>query len=104
MTPLQAVMNAGGFKDTAKPAGVIVIRKGPDNRPMPLRVDLQRVLDGESTAEDLQLQPYDIVYVPKTWIAQANQFVNEYVERLLLFRGTTFGLGFTYELNSVERR
>ena len=104
MTPLQAVMNAGGFKETAKPAGVIVIRKGPDNRPIPLRVDLQRIIDGESTPEDLQLQPYDIVYVPKTWIAKANQFVNEYIERLLLFKGTTLGLGFVYDLNSSSRR
>ena len=104
MTPLQAVMNAGGFKETAKPAGVIVIRKGPDNRPIPLRVDLQRIIDGETTAEDLQLQPYDIVYVPRTWIAKANQFVHEYIERLLLFRGTTLGLGFSYDLNPTSRR
>ena len=99
MTPLQAVMNAGGFKETAKPAGVIVIRKGPDNRPIPLRVDLQRIIDGATTAEDLQLQPYDIVYVPKTWIAKANKFVNEYIEKLFLYRGTTLGFGFTYDLN-----
>jgi protein involved in polysaccharide export with SLBB domain len=104
MTALHAVFNAGGFKDSAKPGGVIVIRKGPDNRPIPLRVDLQRVLDGEVTAEDLRLQPYDIVYVPKTWIAKANQFVHEYIERLLLFRGTTVGLGFTYDLNPAPYR
>ena len=103
MTPLQAVMNAGGFKETAKPAGVIVIRKGPDNRPIPLRVDLQRIIDGDTTAEDLQLQPYDIVYVPKTWIAKANKFVNEYIEKLFLYRGTTLGFGFTYDLNPRPR-
>lgn len=103
MTPLQAVINAGGFKETAKPAGVIVIRKGPDNGPVPLRVDLQRIIKGETPTEDLQLQPYDIVYVPKTWIAEANKFVNEYIEKLFLYRGTTLGLGFTYDLNPRPR-
>ncbi len=98
MTALQAVINAGGFRETAKPDGVIVIRKGPENQPIPIRVDLEQVIDGEEI-RDFQLHPYDIVYVPKTWIAKANKFVNQYIERLLLFKGVSVGLGFTYELN-----
>ena len=37
MTPLQAVLDAGGFKETAKPEGAIVIRKGPGMNQFPLR-------------------------------------------------------------------
>lgn len=102
MTALQAVINAGGFRETARPGAVIVIRKGPDNRPVPIRVDLDPSLDGDSAEGDIRLEPSDIVYVPKTWIAKANQFVNQYVERLLLYRGATLGLGFSYELNPVK--
>jgi protein involved in polysaccharide export with SLBB domain len=98
MTPLQAVIDAGGFKETAKPEAVIVIRKGSENQPIPHRVNLKQTLDGMNSV-DFSLQPYDIVYVPKTWIAEANKFVNEYIERLLLFKGTSLGFGFTYELN-----
>ncbi len=98
MTALQAVINAGGFRETAKPDGVIVIRKGPENQPIPIRVDLEQVIYGEEI-RDFQLQPYDVVYVPKTWIAKANKFVNQYIERLLLFKGASLGFGFTYELN-----
>ncbi len=101
MTALQAVINAGGFRETAKPEGVIVIRKGADNRPIPIRVDLEQVIDGEEI-RDFQLHPYDIVYVPKTWIAKANKFVNQYIERLLLFKGISVGLGFSYELNDSD--
>lgn len=100
MTALQAVIGAGGFRETAKPDGVIVIRKGPDNRPVPVRVDLDQAIDGETAEGDIRLQPYDVVYVPKTWIAKANKFVNQYIERLLLYRGAS--LGFSYELHSAD--
>jgi polysaccharide export outer membrane protein len=98
MTALQAVFNAGGFKETAKLEGALIIRKGPDNRPIPLPMDLKKALYGGTAGAGFQLQPYDIVYVPKTFIAEANKFVNQYIERLLLFRGVS--LGFSYELHS----
>jgi protein involved in polysaccharide export with SLBB domain len=96
LTALQAVMQSGGFKDTAQPRETIVIRKGADNRPIPVRVDLAAVLSGATNGEDFSLQPDDILYVPKSPIAKANLFVNQYIEQLLLFRGVSFG--FTYEL------
>ena len=99
MTPLQAVIDAGGFKETAKPEDVIVIRKGPEDRPIPFRVNLKQTIDGENPAREFQLQAYDVVYVPKSWIAEADKFVNQYIEQLLLFKGTTLGFGFTYEFN-----
>ncbi len=102
MTALQAVINAGGFKDTARPGAVIVIRKGPDNRPMPVRVDLDQALDTESAEGDFPLQPQDIVYVPRTWIAQANLFVKQYIQDLILYRGIS--LGFGYQINPDTRR
>jgi protein involved in polysaccharide export with SLBB domain len=100
MTALQAVFSAQGFRETAEAAGVIVIRKGPDRRPVPIRVDLN-AFDRENAGADFQLQPYDVVYVPKSYIAEANKFVNQYVERLLLFRGTSFG--FSYDVNTWRR-
>jgi protein involved in polysaccharide export with SLBB domain len=98
LTALQAVMQSGGFKVTAQPSETLVIRKGPDNRPIPMRVDLSAALNGNTNAPDLILRPDDIVYVPKSPIAKANQFVNQYIEQLFLFRGVS--LGFTYELHS----
>jgi len=98
LTALQAVMQSGGFKVTAQPSETLVIRKGPDNRPVPMRVDLSAALNGNTNAPDLILRPDDIVYVPKSPIAKANQFVNQYIEQLFLFRGVS--LGFTYELHA----
>jgi len=93
MTALQAVFIAGGFKETAKPEGAIIIRRGPDNQPFPVRIDLAKVYDAKNPGNDLQLQPYDIVYVPKTWIAEANKFMDQYIRKLLLFNGWGLGYG-----------
>lgn len=101
MTALQAVFNAGGFRETARPGAVIVIRKGSDNQAIPIRVDLDPSLDGESAKGDISLEPSDIVYVPRTFIAKANLFVNQYIERLFLYRGVS--LGFSYEINNRNR-
>lgn len=100
MTALQAVIGAGGFRETAKPDGVIVIRKGDDNRPVPIRVDLKTAIDGDANEGDIPLRSYDVVYVPKTWIAKANKFVTQYIEQLFLYRGAS--LGFSYELHSAD--
>jgi protein involved in polysaccharide export with SLBB domain len=100
LTALQAVMQSGGFKNTAQPSETLVIRKGPDSRPVPVRVDLDSMLSGSTAGRDFRLQPDDIVYVPKSAIAKANQFVNQYVEQLFLFRGVS--LGFSYDLRDNQ--
>lgn len=98
MTPLQAVFNAGGFMETSKPKSAIVIRKGLDNRPVPIKMNLKDAMYGKSKSADFLLQPQDIVYVPKSTIAKLNKFVDQYIEGLFMFRGVS--MGFTYELHT----
>ena len=97
MTPLQAVFNAGGLKETASPENAIIIRKGPGNKPVPIALNLEDAMHGKAGTADFLLKPDDIVFVPKTAIAKANKFVNQYIENLLLFRGVSFG--FSYQVN-----
>lgn len=94
MTPLQAVLHAGGFKETAKPEETIIIRKAADKRPYPIRVDLGAALYGNGPAKDFQLKTFDIVYVPKSGIAKADKFMEQYIEKLLLFKGWYVNLGY----------
>jgi protein involved in polysaccharide export with SLBB domain len=98
MTPLQAVFNAGGFKETASPESAIIIRKGPGNKPVPIAMNLNDAMQGKNGSANFLLQPDDIVYVPKSAIAKANKFVDQYIENLLLFRGVS--MGFSYEVHS----
>lgn len=96
MTVLQAVMNSGGFMDSAQPESTIIIRKGSDNKPVPFQVNLQQVLNGNAPEADLMLRPADIVYVPKSQIAKVDLFVKQYIHDLIPFRG----FGFSYDLNN----
>jgi polysaccharide biosynthesis/export protein len=101
MTPLQAVLKAGGFKETASPENAIVIRKGPGNKPVPIAMNLEDAMHGKAGSADFLLRPDDVVFVPKSAIAKADKFVNQYIENLLLFRGVSFG--FSYEVHSDSK-
>ena len=91
MTALRAVMNAGGFLNTAKPEAVIVIRNGGGaDAPIPIRLNLEESIDGETTLGDISLQPFDVVFVPKSAIANVNLFVDQYIRGVLMFRGWGF--------------
>ncbi len=91
MTALQAVINAGGFLNTAKPEATLVIRHGGAvDAPIPIRLDLEESIDGETTLGDIPLQPFDVVYVPKSAIANVNLFVKQYIQGALMFRGWGF--------------
>jgi protein involved in polysaccharide export with SLBB domain len=95
---LQAIFNSGGFTKDAKLSSVIIISKGKDNQPIARKVDLKRVLKGEATGEDFMLKPFDMVYVPKTELAQADEFMIH----IYNFIPRNIYLGFSYELRQQD--
>jgi protein involved in polysaccharide export with SLBB domain len=92
MTVLQAIVQSGGLTNAANPAETLIIRKGENDTPIPIRVDLQSVVNATTTEADIQLQPDDIVYVPISAIANVNKFIDQYIGGLLMFRGWSFGV------------
>lgn len=93
ITALQAILNAGGFRETAQPSNIIIISKGPDNSATVRTVDLEKVISGDAEGTDLLLKPYDIVYVPKSQIANANKFVDQYINNIV---PDFLSVGFSY--------
>jgi len=102
MVPLDSVMSvadavfaAGGLEETAAADCVILLRRGVEGgKPQAFQVDMEAGLFAEV---DLPLlQPFDVIYVPKTRIAHLDQYVEQYVNRLIP-RNTafsaTYGLG-----------
>jgi protein involved in polysaccharide export with SLBB domain len=83
MTAMEAIFSAGGFRETAEPGSVIVLRRSPKNTRMVRKVDLKNVLAGNPTEQNLVLRPFDVVYVPKTFISKANKFVEQYLSRMI---------------------
>ena len=67
---LRAIIEAGGFADTAKQRQVVIIRRARDGRPMMRTVNLNHALAGQPGAELVPLRRFDIVYVPKTGLAE----------------------------------
>lgn len=78
LSAMQAVASAGGFKPSARKGEVLVIRRAGTPQPVVIPVDLDAAISGTDTSQDILLQPYDVVYVPKTAIAEVNQFVDQY--------------------------
>ncbi len=92
---LQAIAQVGGFTDTAHKNEVVLIRKKADGRPQVFQLDLEKVIDGTDMSQDITLQPLDVVFVPKSHIANVNLWVDQYITRILPF----WGVSFSYELN-----
>jgi polysaccharide export outer membrane protein len=82
MTPLQAVLAAGGFKDTAQRDSVLYVARGTTGTYQASRVDLDDVVKN-GTPETVRLMGNDVVFVPASRIANANTFVEQYIRKLL---------------------
>lgn len=83
MTVLQSLSEAGGVKDTAKRDQIVIIRRGSDNKPVTLTMNMEKIITGTETAQDLNLLPNDIVYVPRSTIANVNIWVDQYLRKMI---------------------
>jgi len=69
---------------------VLLIRRGPENQALAMMVNMEKVNDGTDLSQDVYLKPFDIVYVPKTAITNANLWIEQYLTRMVP------RIGFTY--------
>ena len=93
MTVTQAISQAGGVKDTARTKEVVVIRHGENNKRLALQVNVEKVIDGTDMSQDIVLKPFDVVYVPRTSIANVDIWVDQYIRKIL---PVTISTGFGY--------
>jgi len=83
LTLYQAVQTAGGFTVTAHRKQVILIRKGPDGTPVGRAIDVRPIEDGTNPSLDIPLRPLDVVFVPRSKIADVDLFVQQYIRDVL---------------------
>jgi hypothetical protein len=62
-----------------------VIRQNPAGKPFVTVVDMEKVQRGIDMTMDVNLMPYDMVYVPKSPIAEIDKWVAQYIRNLLPF-------------------
>lgn len=85
MTVLQAIVEAGGFRDTADIEKVILLRPLEENRFGHREINLSKVLTNEDPQSDALVTREDVIFVPRTGIARANLWVQQYIRNLLPF-------------------
>jgi protein involved in polysaccharide export with SLBB domain len=92
-TVLEAVFAAGGFLPTASLADVIVVRRIETGGYELVAADLDKVLDGKDARGNLALRPFDVVYVPRSPIADVNRWMDLYIRQ-------NIPITFTYRLDA----
>ncbi len=84
MSAMQAIAQAGGIAYTGKSGSVVVLRRSGQDEALYFQLNAGDLLKGPGRGEDIALQPYDIVFVPRTLIADVNIFVNQYLRPMIV--------------------
>jgi len=82
-TVLQAILQANGFKNTARANEVLLIRQRAGGGYDWQVLNLEKALSGESFAANIPLAPRDVIYVPSSDIANVDLFVDQYIRQVL---------------------
>jgi protein involved in polysaccharide export with SLBB domain len=92
MTLYQAIQAAGGFLDTAHRKQVILVRRSAEGKAVGVAIDVRAIESGNDPDQDVPLQPLDMVFVPKSKIADVNVYVDQYIRKNLPPIPFAFGL------------
>lgn len=82
-TLAQALARAGGTRLSGDDANVFIIRRGAGNKPEFLSTRYSALEHGRDASADVELAPFDVVYVPKTGIAEVYRYFNQYVQQFV---------------------
>jgi protein involved in polysaccharide export with SLBB domain len=88
LTAVQAMVQAGGWKDTADLKEVVLLQRVSEtsNEYRPSKLNLAQVVENGDPKADVVLGPSDIVVVPMTGIARANVWMKQYVLNMFPIR------------------
>lgn len=111
LTALAAIVRAGGFnRKHASFKNVVVIRH-KDGQRYGCALDFRDTLKGKE-AKPFYLEPYDIVWVPRTTISKVNQWIDQYINKIVPQTGflyryswgrSTIGMETDAYLQDIER-
>ena len=77
--PLQAIVLAGGWRETSKPEQVIILRRDRNGQIMTRVVDVKNALRDPRKLDIGPLKRFDVVFVSRSRIANENQFIQQYI-------------------------
>jgi len=88
--PFQALILAGGRTDTARAREVFVMRRLPGGELKTAVFDIDAGIRDPQLAEWGPLQRFDVVYVPRSAIANQNRFIQQYIRNALPIQFSLF--------------
>ncbi len=74
-TVAEAVAMAGGFTSKGKRNDIVLFRRVSDNWVSATKVNLKHMLTSKNLAEDLQLHPGDMIFVPQNRLSKIKPFI-----------------------------
>ena len=83
LTLSQAIARAGSYKVRGDTHAIFIIRRGPGDVPQFFSTRFSDIVAGKDPLADVRLAPYDVVYVPKTGIAEAYDWFNQYFQQFV---------------------
>jgi polysaccharide export outer membrane protein len=101
LTLLQAISRAGGLKNSAGMDNIIIVRHKFGEMPKAYSVDYHAAITGEDPASDVRLAAYDVVYVPRSGVANVYSYFQQFVQQFL---PTAFGLSYSLNPQTVVNR
>jgi protein involved in polysaccharide export with SLBB domain len=94
LTLAQVLFQAGGAKPSAQINQVLLLRYQGSNRSTVQVVRMGAIFNG--SRPDVALEPYDVVFVPRSKIAKVGAFVEQYINDLV-----PRSLLFPYNINNI---
>jgi polysaccharide biosynthesis/export protein len=96
LTLTQAIARAGGILNSGRSSEIVILRRGAGEKTEVFKANYEAATQGADPTKDARLAPYDVVFVPKTGVAQAYQGFNQYLQQ---FVAPTAGISATYNIN-----
>jgi polysaccharide export outer membrane protein len=86
LTAVQALVAAGGPKDTAATENCLLLQRIGRQEYRSAKLDLARAIELGDTRSDWVLGPQDVLFVPMTAVAKGNVLVDQYFKKLIPIR------------------
>lgn len=89
LTALEAILQAGGFNTRSAEIRNVVLIRHKDGKRYGAALDFSEALEGKE-GKPIYLEPYDIVYVPRTTITKVNLWIDQYLNKMIPRIGLTY--------------
>ena len=99
LTVTQAITAAGGLTPSANPRQVLLLRKQDASHFVTYQLDAEQLL--LSSAPQVYLRAADVVYVPRTRIAEIGKFVDQYINAIVP-RAVSNAFGYSIVANHID--